>query len=69
MTSAHTVDWFQKRAGKEISRNGKTFKIPNKESAPYCHQLQREGFFFSDILQKAEQVSSGPPNVCIACEG
>ena len=69
-TALHPITWFESKVGKSITRNGKTFKVPSKEAAPYCHQLQEEGYKFSDPLEKPKlRISTAPDSVCISCEG
>ena len=64
MASKHELNWFQKRVGALVNRNGKTFKIQSKEAAPYCYDLQQNGYCFEEKVS-----TSAPPNVCLACEG
>jgi len=68
MASEHTLDWFTSRVGGLVNRNGKAFKIPNKASATYCKDLQKEGFFFSDRTAKP-RITVSQQNICTMCEG
>ena len=68
-TYALPLSWFEQRVKTEVLRNGRPMKIVNKESAPYCYNLQGRGFTFQDKEVPKPRIHAGPPDaVCVACE-